>query len=309
MAEEQEPITPSFIPYKAVLVRDCIRIPKRLLRSGKLSTGEAVLWGILSDYALFDGDCYPTIEELAKATKLSERSVNRHITALIQKGFLRIKPRSKSTRSRRSNSYELLQHPVFDPVVKTQPNSANSAQIECQSGTSTSANLASKREENKDKKTTTTTRESKVNAARQDDLKKGGCGFSLSDEELHYIQLQVEYTAANGELRRPASRLERALKRKAAAGELDRSDYPDLKRWKSAQSAPHIAVERPVLRDKEALLGKVAAKNQEACKWWNALEASHPARCDEKPSLMAEGFWIRNQFQKYTQSEEMKHVG
>lgn len=308
MAEKQAISTPSFIPYNAIKARYCHRIPSCLFRSGKLTPPELLLWVSLANFALFDGVCCPKIETLAEDTGLSIRSVNRHLASLIKKGFLRVVPRSKCKSSHRSNSYELLQHPVFDSVVKAQPNDDKLAQTECQSGTSTNANLAPKREKEKERKTTTTTRESCESPVEIAVSGNGGRGFSLSSEELHYIQLQVEFTAAHGDLRKPPRRLEKTLMRLAAAGKLDMSDFEDLKKWEAAQGATHSSAVLPRLPDKEALHVEVAAKNREALKWWNSLNPTHPAKCDVKPSRMPEDLWIRSQYQKYTQSEEMKNV-
>ena len=305
MAEKQ--VQP-FIPYQTITVRDCFRIPACLFRSGILSLGELILWASLANFALFDGNCYPTINALVEDTNLSERSVNRHKKALIKKGFLRIRSRSTTNTSRRSNSYELLQHQVFDPVVKNQPNSAQLAQPQCQTGTFTSANLASKKEERKSKKETTTTRRTSENPAVFAASEPGGCGFSLSEKQSHYIQLQVEFTAAHGDLRKPPRRLEKTLVRLATEGKLDMSDYSDLVKWKSAQAAPRQNEACFTLPDKAALHAGIEAVDREARKWLASLPHTHPANSETKPSLMSEGVWIRSQYQKYHQSEGIKDV-
>ncbi|WP_316901216.1 helix-turn-helix domain-containing protein [Pseudodesulfovibrio indicus] len=304
MAERQTFAAPSFIPYKAIEARHCARIPICLFRSGILSPGELILWASFANFALFDGECFPTIKALCKDTRLSKRSVNRHINTLIEKGFLRIISRSKSTSSHRSNSYELIQHPVFDPVVKTQPNSAILAQAECQNDTSSSVNLTSKRENIKNQKKTTTSWIECENKQSSNGKSEGGRGSSLSAEEQHYIELQVEFTEAQGRLRTTKRALEKRLIQMAEDRELDTSDYGELRAWKSSQFATSQFVVPNVRQNKEELHAQVEERNRLARNWWDSLESDHPAKLTDKPRLRDESNWIRHQFEKFTQQKE-----
>lgn len=54
-----------------------------------------------------NGECYPSIETMAKDLKVSATSIHRYIKALMNKGFISIQPRIKENGKQTSNLYKL----------------------------------------------------------------------------------------------------------------------------------------------------------------------------------------------------------
>lgn len=324
MAKNEKQVQPfkegqRFNPYgifKGIYIPDCIAKTKLLTPVEKL------VWGRLCKHAGGDGLCYPSFTKIAGALGISRSGAIKSVASLVSKGFLEKHSQAGTSFEgprKRTNRYTFIWHPCLNDGLKfTGQLSESVNEKSSPSGglsepslvyrvdsSSSQSRLKEIHKENQEKTTTTTM---PVEGGLSPLEASGGCGSSLSDEQLRYIQLQVEYTAAHGDLRKPPRRLERALMRLAEAGKLDMSDFEDLKKWKVAQATPRSRSGSPTVPDKEALLAEVAAKNREALQWLNSLAPTHPAKCDKRPSNMPKDLWIRHQYQKYTQSEEMNNV-
>jgi hypothetical protein len=79
------------------------QVPNYILKTKKLSVGEKLTFAMFLSYAWHNESCFPGQEQLAKDMGAGERSVNRFIKGLEQKGFLTIKRRGQG----KTNIYTL----------------------------------------------------------------------------------------------------------------------------------------------------------------------------------------------------------
>ncbi|MCS7261048.1 MAG: helix-turn-helix domain-containing protein [Anaerolineae bacterium] len=86
-------------------------IPDALLSEPRLSMGAKLMFGVLAKLAGENGYCWPSQSALARACGCSDREVRNRLAELCRFGLLRVSRRGNG----RSNSYQFIWHPIYEP--------------------------------------------------------------------------------------------------------------------------------------------------------------------------------------------------
>ncbi|TDT88636.1 helix-turn-helix domain-containing protein [Pseudodesulfovibrio indicus] len=306
-----------FNPYghfRGIYIPDCVAKTKLLTPVEKL------VWGRLCKHAGEDGNCYPSFTRISEALGISRSGAIKSVASLVFKRFL-----EKSTnegalpngRHHRTNRYVFLWHECLNDGLKA-TSLHSTSEIKKQSASSIVSEPGpvypvdqcgpqSRPKEILEKglKKNTTTPSA---GGSPSIVVGGGFDFALSNEEVRYIELKVDYVKSHGRLRKENSLpLENYLRLEASKGKLDMSDFERLKEWKSKQIKSLTAKGPLIVQDFETRHADLEAINLEVRNWWNSLGPTHPAKNDKRTNLYGadpDGLhWIRCQFQKYSTKE------
>jgi len=98
-------------PYKRF---QGVFIPNAIMECREITQSEKLVWGRLAQFSGKDGECHPSMEQIADGVGISERQAKRAIKALAENGFIMIvKPSGKERLMHWRNRYLFLDHPCF----------------------------------------------------------------------------------------------------------------------------------------------------------------------------------------------------
>ncbi len=100
-----------FIPYKQFHV---LPIPDSMLRDSELPSGAKIVYGRLCRFAGKKSWCWPKPESIGIEVGLGERQIQKYLTLLERKRFIRRQPRFGENGEQTSNRISLLWHHSFD---------------------------------------------------------------------------------------------------------------------------------------------------------------------------------------------------
>ncbi len=149
-----------FIPNQSELLsgddKKYIRIPMSILSNKDLSHLEKLVWGRLALYAGDDGNCYPSITQIADSLGSSEKGIKKALTKLKNKGFINWDtphPRQRR-KDKKANDYYFYWHESLN--CETGEQSTPVSKEHSTQETREQSTYQNKSLENKSIKTTTT---------------------------------------------------------------------------------------------------------------------------------------------------------